>query len=140
MTSDPVSVARDVLLNDALEIMRNWGMRHLPITDVDGGVCGLASERDILRFMAGHPGQNVEIEKVMSTSPYIVEPDESLATVAKEMADNKYGCAIIANKEGICGIFTTTDALKILAKIFSDPDRNPFKVMKIEDYLRFRVA
>lgn len=140
MTSDPISVAGDVLIQDALDIMRNWGMRHLPVTAENGSVCGLVSERDILRYLAGHPGAKVDVEKVMSPAPYVVGPHEPLSKVAKVMAENKYGCTIVAGPKGICGIFTTTDALKILAQILADPDRNPFKMMKIEDYFRTRVV
>lgn len=139
MTKQPVSIAPDVGLSDALEIMRTWGMRHLPVTNPSGAVEGLISERDILRYMAYNPNSKAPVTEAMSRSPYVVTPADSLGTVAQTMAQNKYGCAIVCGPGGICGIFTTTDALKILARILKDPDRNPFLMMKIEDYFRTRA-
>lgn len=139
MTKQPVSIAGDVALSDALEIMRSWGMRHLPVTESNGAVRGLVSERDILRYMAYNHGVKAQVSDAMTREPFVVEPTESLSKVASRMAAEKFGCAIVADEKGIRGIFTTTDALKILAEILRDPDRNPFKVMCIEDYFRTRA-
>lgn len=139
MTKQPVSIAGDVAIFDALEIMRSWGMRHLPVTQANGAVEGLISERDILRFMAYNPGLKAQVSDAMTRDPYMVEPSEPLAKVAARMAADKFGCAIVVDKTEVRGIFTTTDALKILAEILRDPDRNPFKVMCIEDYFRTRA-
>jgi CBS domain-containing protein len=140
MTKEPVSIASDVELNDALELMRSWGMRHLPVTTNDGKVVGLLSERDIWRYIAFHPDhKQAQVRSAMSTDPFIVKPADSLADVAEKMAANKYGCAIVAGEKGICGIFTTTDALKILAHIMRGPDHS-YKIMRIEEYFRTRAV
>ncbi len=41
-------------------------------------------------------------------------PDAPLADVAAEMADHKYGCAVVMNGPHLAGIFTTVDALRAL--------------------------
>lgn len=141
MTREPLSVAPDVGLLDAHELMRGWGMRHLPVTEKDGAVVGLLSERDILRYFALHPNNRKGcVSDAMAKDPYIVDPDTTLAEVATTMANNKYGCAIVADNRRICGIFTTTDALKVLAQILREPDGTPFKIMRIEDYINSACA
>lgn len=141
MTTEPISIAPDVELNDAWELMRSWGMRHLPVTDSSSMVVGLLSERDILRFKALHPEKKrAATREAMTSAPFVVTPDASLADVAKEMAESKYGCAVVAGPKGIVGIFTTTDALKILSALLHEDDPAPFRIMRIEEYLRTRAS
>lgn len=139
MTKQPVSIAPDVKLLDAYEIMRSWGMRHLPVTDSKGTVVGLLSERDVLRHMAIHPGQKAAlVSDAMSANPYTVNGGARLADVAQTMAEQKIGCAVVVGQNGLSGIFTTTDALKILAQLLRDDDGEPFKLIRIEEYLESR--
>ncbi len=136
MKKKPISVAPEIQLFDAIEIMRSWGMRHLPVTGADGRVVGLLSERDIYRHMALHPNSKASVHEAMIANPYLVEPTDLLADVAETMAREKYGCAIVVGSNGICGIFTTTDALRILALMLREPLSSPFKVMRLEEYFR----
>jgi len=138
MTKQPISIGPDVSLNDAMDIMRSWGMRHLPVSEKAGDVVGLLSERDAWRYFALHPGAKATVQDAMVSKPYVVAPDDLLIDVVKAMAEAKYGCAIVTGSKGLCGIFTTTDALRILAKLLEDPDSGPAKVIKLSDYLDSR--
>lgn len=140
MTKQPISTGPHVSLNDAMEIMRAWGMRHLPVTEDDGKVAGLLSERDVWRYFALHPGGKPTVGDAMVKHPYVVSPDDLLVDVAEAMADSKYGCAVVAGSKGLCGIFTTTDALRILAKLLRDPEKGPAKILKLSDYMHERHA
>lgn len=137
MTKEPVTISPDVSLQDAQEIMRAWGMRHLPVTDPDKKLIGLLSDRDILRAFALGRKPSTPLGQSMSNNPFAVTGDASIGNVAREMADSKYGCAVVVNREKeVIGIFTTTDALNILARILHDPDEIDFNVLSLEDYLR----
>ncbi len=134
MTKQPISIGPFVSLTDAMEIMRSWGMRHLPVTEKDGQVVGLLSERDLWRYAALHPNAKATVREAMVKGPYVVEPDDLLIDVIENMMEKKYGCAVVANEKGLCGIFTTTDALRILADLLRDPDGGPAKVIKLSDF------
>ena len=53
----------------------------------------------------------------MSSEVYTVGPEERLADVARIMAENRYGCAVIVDGSNVLGIFTSTDALALLADV-----------------------
>ena len=54
----------------------------------------------------------------MTRDPYCVPVGTPLSEVAGQMAEHKYGSAIITNGIGqIVGIFTTTDAMRVLQKM-----------------------
>ena len=48
--------------------------------------------------------------------PYIVEPGTKLDKVAEQMAKDKIGCALVAERGKLIGIYTSVDACRDLAK------------------------
>ena len=51
MTRDPVTIHEDTPAMQALEIMMNFGFRHLPIVDENGVLVGVISIRDLSKPM-----------------------------------------------------------------------------------------
>jgi acetoin utilization protein AcuB len=46
-----------------------------------------------------------------------VRPDTPVDEVAREMADRRYGCAVVIEGGKVVGVFTTTDALRALSEL-----------------------
>jgi CBS domain-containing protein len=54
----------------------------------------------------------------MKPDVFAVSPDTEVATVVEEMAKEKYGSAVIQEKdEKVAGVFTTVDACRVLAEL-----------------------
>jgi CBS domain-containing protein len=54
----------------------------------------------------------------MTDAVYSVGLDDPVDAVAERMAARKYGCALIVNRRGaVEGIFTTIDAMQVLADV-----------------------
>jgi predicted transcriptional regulator len=137
MTKQPITVSSNILLRDALEIMRAWGVRHLPVTS-NGKTLGLLSERDIYKQVALGNHEHLTVGDAMSSAPFIVKAQNQLSKVVRIMAENKFGCAIVENPEGdVCGIFTTTDALYVLSWMLQENEESEFYAMSVEEYLNF---
>ncbi|MCL2723808.1 MAG: CBS domain-containing protein [Polyangiaceae bacterium] len=116
MTEQPVTVGREQSLSTAHEMMREHHCRHLPVLE-RGDLVGVVTQRD-LYFLETIAGADLDADKVddaMSTDAYAVSPDATLEEVAKEMAAHKYGCAVVMERGRVIGIFTATDALRVLA-------------------------
>jgi acetoin utilization protein AcuB len=118
MTPDPICVASDTLLSSAMVHMRRHDIRHLPV--VDGGrLIGILSQRDIAMATAEAdqwpPSEHVG--DAMSREVYAVPPERPLGEVAAKMVERKYGCTVVTRDERVVGIFTTTDALRLLVGI-----------------------
>lgn len=92
--------------------MRKHHVRHLPVLKGDE-VIGLVSERDITFGLA--LSKKLTIAEVYTPEPYIVSPKEPLDVVAAHMAEDRLGCALVMEKDKLVGIFTTTDACRVLA-------------------------
>lgn len=135
MVRDPITIEASVGLLDAQEIMRAWGMRHLPVVD-NGKLVGVLSDRDIYRTISLKKTHELSVREAMSDKPYVVSSNQTLCQVAKAMAEHKFGCVVIEGTGGtVKGIFTTTDALYILSQLLEDPDDGKFRVMNLDEYL-----
>ncbi len=115
MTPVPHCVGRDQPLSVAQERMRAFEVRHLPVLE-GGKLVGLLSQRDALfvETLRDVDPMKVPVEDAMSSDVYVVAPDTKLATVAREMIEHKYGCAVVTKGAQVVGIFTTVDALRAL--------------------------
>jgi len=115
MTPSPLTIGRDQTLATAHDLMHAHDIRHLPV--LDGGVLvGIVTDRDLhlVESLAGTDPKSTLVEEAMTPDPYIVAADTPLRDVAKHMLEHKYGCAVVVDRGRVAGIFTTTDALRLL--------------------------
>lgn len=117
MTPSPHTIGSDQSVAEALRRMREHHCRHLPVLE-GGKLAGIISARDatIVELVEAEQAEKLKVSEVMSPEVYVVEPDADLAAVVATMANRKIGSAIIARRDRVLGIFTTTDALSLLAR------------------------
>jgi acetoin utilization protein AcuB len=117
MSRAPVCAQLDLLLPAAVQLMAQNDIRHLPVLD-GAKVVGVVSERDlaVAESLVPKDWEDFPLAEAMTPEPYCVSPETPLCEVAQVMADNKYGCALIVATNGeIVGLFSTVDALRVLA-------------------------
>jgi acetoin utilization protein AcuB len=116
MTPSPHTIGRDQTLASAHRVMRQAGVRHLPVLD-GGELVGLLSERDLdfIETLRDVDPKSITLEQAMSQFVYCVSPQERLQTVSKVMAEKKLGSAVVVQDGRVVGLFTTTDALRALS-------------------------
>ncbi|MBX3232540.1 MAG: CBS domain-containing protein [Labilithrix sp.] len=115
MTAAPCTVETSVSLAEAHGLMRRHRCRHLPVVR-HGELVGIVSERD-LYLVETLSGANQELDQVVDAmTPYVytTTPDAKLRDVARVMAAEKYGCAVVLDRDSVIGIFTSTDAFRHL--------------------------
>jgi acetoin utilization protein AcuB len=114
MTPLPHTINSSMTLQTAREMMRRFGVRHLPVQEA-GHLVGVVTDRDLKLASSFDSREALHVDDVMTPEPYAVPPGMSLGDVVEEMAEHKYGCAVIQNdKGGVVGIFTATDGLRAL--------------------------
>ncbi len=122
MTPAPHSVGRDQPIATAMRLMRLHAVRHLPVLE-DAKLVGIVSERDMyfVQSIVGVDITKTKVEEAMTQGVYCVEPSASLRSVIAEMAEHRYGCAVVVEGKKVVGIFTTHDALDLLAESLRTP-------------------
>lgn len=118
MTPKPLTISPQAPLADAHRIMRQHAIRHLPVVDAER-IVGLVSIHD-LHLLETFPGVDLldtTVEDAMSTEVYTASPNDEVASVVEHMADHKLGCVVITSGAGVQGIFTSVDAMYVLAGV-----------------------
>jgi len=119
MTLTPVRISLDADLEQAVKLMQEHGIRHLPVMDGDD-LTGVVTDRDMSMIESLLPDEweQICVAEAMTPEPFTVTPDAPLWEVAKHMAREKFGCAVVTDERGqVVGVFTTTDALRVLADL-----------------------
>lgn len=119
--TSPILVVVDPAANldQALEMMQENGVRHLPVVR-DQKVLGIVSERDLLLHIGKNWTSMMKVGDIMSTNLLSVHINDTLGDVAYQLSSEKVGSAIVLDEnEDLYGIFTTTDALNALVEIMN---------------------
>jgi acetoin utilization protein AcuB len=131
MVRFPNTVESKLTVREAFYLMEEWRIRHLPIVD-EGKLVGIVSERDLRQYFRTSGETN--LFDIMTKTPYCVRIGTPLESVVEAMERRKIGSAIVvsANNE-VLGIFTTTDALRILKRRLHENPRGKFVNLEAED-------
>lgn len=123
MTPCPHRVSADTPLMEALEIMGNLGIRHLPVIG-ESEVLGVITEQDarltasVCKALDTVVPASPRAKDVCTPVPLIVSDKSDVARVARQMAEQRVDCALVADDEGsLVGIFTTTDVCDLLCRL-----------------------
>jgi acetoin utilization protein AcuB len=117
MTPSPETVDLRCSVARAYETMQRLKIRHLPV--VDGTkLVGIVSERDLCLAKTAHgiDTSDIGVGEVMTRDIYTVEPDTPVEEAARAMVDGRFGSAVVLVRGRVAGIFTTTDALRVLVE------------------------
>ncbi len=118
MSRQPWTIRKDATMAQAHTLMRQHKIRHLPVLEARKLV-GIVTERDLhlIETLPGSDPDATSVEEAMTVDVYAVGVDEPVAEIVENMATHKYGSAVVLDRRGgVAGIFTTVDALQVLAE------------------------
>ena len=118
MTKAPHTIGQEQTLSVAHEVMREHSVRHLPVLE-GGKLVGVLSQRDLhlIETLRDVDPAKTTVDEAMTGDVYVTGPDASIDEVATQMAEHKYGSAIVVERGKVVGVFTTIDALSALTEI-----------------------
>lgn len=127
MTADVVTLRRNDKLSVADDIMKQKRIRHIPVLDEDGILCGIVTQRDLFRGIILRSlgfGSRAEeklldmhaIKDAMHDDVVTTSPDTPLAEAARLMLTNKIGCLPVVDGERLVGLLSESDFVEQFAK------------------------
>lgn len=128
MTHKVTCVGENTSLSEAAHILSDQGIRHLIVIDEDERLCGVFSDRDLMKHtvhqMSRHlDPASVPVKAVMVSSPLTVNPLTTITSAAYLLAKNKFGCLpVIADDKTVLGIISVVDVLRY----FSVGGKHPY--------------
>jgi acetoin utilization protein AcuB len=115
MTRSPCTIGPERPLAEAHTLMRDHGIRHLPVVR-DGNLVGIVSQRDLLPAESlPDVSAYVPVADALTKDVFVVAPREALGRVCATMAERKLGSAVVVDDGRVVGVFTVTDACRVLA-------------------------
>jgi acetoin utilization protein AcuB len=119
MTTTPYAINAESTIEEASQVMKKHGIRHLPVVVVEGHEYGILSDRDVKYAMslAGFDARHAKVKDIYEEIPYITKPTTLISDVSAELAERKVGSALIVDNGHLVGIFTTTDACRALSDL-----------------------
>ncbi|OGH98969.1 MAG: hypothetical protein A2039_09920 [Candidatus Melainabacteria bacterium GWA2_34_9] len=134
MSTELITIKENTQIRDVIKIFVNNDVSGLPVLDQDGYLAGVVSSTDVLKQESSHSfynttmAKNYELElledvkffdqpvsSIMSEDLYTVEPDATIAKMAKIMYEKKIHRLLVTEYDKLVGIVTTFDLLKLLA-------------------------
>lgn len=105
-------------IKDAITLMQENKIRHLPITNETGSVVGIVTDRDIKEAIPSYLMENQNqdvyetmIKEIMTKNPIIGHPLDFVEEIATTFYDQQIGCLPIVSGGKLVGVVTETDLL-----------------------------
>jgi len=124
MSSDVSTLGRNDKLSIAEDLMKQGRIRHLPVLNNDGDLCGIVTQRDLFRgallralgFGSRAEDQvlnTVVVKEVMTDDVQTTTPDTPLVEAAKLMIERKIRCLPVVDGDRLVGILSEGDFVKL---------------------------
>lgn len=127
MSTDLITVSEDDLLEMVQRIMGWREVRHVPVENSSGEICGIVTARDIERFCREHncqdvadiwtpPGGELRVAQLMIRDPVVISADMSAGRAQQIMIDQGIGCLPIVQGKKLVGLITKQDVIRLEKK------------------------
>lgn len=120
MIVDPVTIEKESLVTDALAIMQRYRISGVPVTDSDGRLVGIITNRD-LRFETRF---DIPVSEIMTPQPLVTVPvgttlDEAKVTLQKHRIEK---LLVVDDQGHLKGLITVKDIQKAINFPFAAKD------------------
>ncbi|MGB9868216.1 MAG: CBS and ACT domain-containing protein [Bacillota bacterium] len=143
MTRNPTTVTPETSVPDALEIMKQNGVRRLPVVK-NGVLVGIVTQMDLLRASPSPattlavweiPGlvAKIKVQDVMTKTVHTIGPDEPIEDAALIMRQYKIGGVPVMQGDQLVGIITETDIFDAFVDMLGVRQGGARITLEIED-------
>ncbi|HEX5613821.1 MAG TPA: CBS domain-containing protein [Acidimicrobiia bacterium] len=88
MTPDPVVLSASSSLEDAARAMKQSDIGDVLVSDDDGKLCGIVTDRDIVVRGLAEGRASASLGEICSTEPVAVAPNDSLTDAVRLMGEH----------------------------------------------------
>ncbi|WP_299987636.1 CBS domain-containing protein [uncultured Ruegeria sp.] len=112
------SVRPNDTIHSVVDILREKRIGAVVVTDQNGTLQGILSERDIVRRMAETPGQTLpqSVADLMTTQVETCSPDDYLNDVLKTMTEGRFRHMPVLSDGNLQGVITIGDVVHFRLK------------------------
>ena len=115
MTPHLVTMSINGGIADAVDIIVNRNIGGIPITDAEGRLKGIVTERDVMKVLTTEHSDRTA-EDIMKSAVRVTGPDTPIGKVCEEMVKCRFRRLPVVTDDVLCGIVTATDIMSYLGK------------------------
>lgn len=123
MSREVLTVSPDADLKKVRSLLHEEGLHHVLVVDADGALCGVISDRDVLRALApflgssgdagsGGDALSLPASEVMRSEPVTLLLDTTIETAAQRLLDHDVSALPVVDEDRHVGLVTTEDLLQ----------------------------
>ena len=128
MSTDVFTLGHNDKLSVADDLMKQQRVRHIPVLNSDGDLCGILTQRDLFRGILlkslGYGSRaeqrildSLSIKDAMHEEVLTISPDSALSDAATLMLSKKVGCLPVVDGERLVGMISEADFVKQFALV-----------------------
>ncbi|PIE14544.1 MAG: CBS domain-containing protein [Rhodobacterales bacterium] len=108
-----ITISPEDTLGQAVELLRDHRIGALVVTESHGDLCGIISERDIVRKLADTPGRTLpqQVQEVMTHDVKTCAAGAPLVSVLKIMTEGRFRHMPVIENETLAGMITIGDVV-----------------------------
>ena len=112
MIPNPIAITATASISDAIELMKAYHIRHLPVVSKGRKLQGLVTLADLKQGLIPSMLGDVDLKDLMITDPITVAPEDDIETAAQIIYKHKIGGLPVTKNGRLVGIITETDMLR----------------------------
>lgn len=124
MTPDPITIGPDTTLPEADRLMKECGIRRLPVVE-NGRLVGIITLGDVREaspsnatslsiYELNYLISRLTVGTMMTQDPITITPDTSIEAAARLMLEHKIGGLPVVDGTRVVGIITESDIFRLL--------------------------
>lgn len=110
MRKKPVTITPEKRVGQALKLMQQHNIRHLPVVK-DGRIVGWITSRDLREVLLASMLEKITVGDVMVQAPIQVTPDTSVEEAARLVHEHKIGGMPVVEGDRLVGVITMHDLI-----------------------------
>jgi acetoin utilization protein AcuB len=116
MSPDPWTISPEASVAEALKLMQDHGVRHLPVVE-DGLLVGLVTDIDLRTAYFASLLEEIKVRDVMTHDPIVVQAGDTVFQAARVIHQNKLTGMPVVENSRLVGIITLADILGVLVAL-----------------------
>jgi acetoin utilization protein AcuB len=131
MSTDLVTIRKEASIQEAMALMKQQSIRHLPVVDQKMNLLGWITDADLRGVLIASMLEELTIEDVMIRKPFTIHPEMELEEAARILLDKRVGGLPIVKNGTLVGVITVSDILSAFITflgLFTESTRLDIKV------------
>jgi len=118
MIKDPFTISDRTSVQEAIHVMQDNAIRHLPVVDKSNKLLGWATLSDLKQGLLPAMVTGLSVADLMVRNPITLHPDDDVEVAARVIYEKKIGgMPVVDDNKKVVGVMTITDLLNAFIKI-----------------------